>query len=108
MIPGQSPLEIHGVRRLNRAVGAELDGGTLDKCTGCHDHGAVIPRHIPWLRSNETVYGSRCLDAFAEGDHTLRGAEGNGLDNIMAGFRTVWHNAISQALIDVGCENSAL
>ena len=69
--------------------GAEI---SLDKSAGCHDDLAVISRHIPWLRSNKAVYRSSCLDAFAERNNTLGSTESNGLNDVVAGFTSVWDN----------------
>ena len=85
MVPGEAALKVDVVRGTDRAVGRELDGAALYEGAGCHDDLAVVARHIIRIRSDEAVDRCGCLDALAERDHGLLGAEGDGLDDVVAG-----------------------
>ena len=84
MRKGQPALEKCGIRRLERAVCAELDGGALYKSACRHDHFGIISGHIPWLRRDVAVNRRSRLNAAAEGDEPLRFSEIDCLNNIVS------------------------
>ena len=82
--------------------GAEI---SLDKSAGCHDDLAVISRHIPWLRCHIGIYRCCRLDTLAKRDNSLRGAKCHCLNDIMAGFCTVWYNRKTNFFKNIGSKN---
>ena len=100
--PGESALEIHGIRRLDGSVRAQLNGGSLYKCPCRHDHITVIARHGPRNRGHVAVHRGRRLYALTERNHALRGPKRYGLDDIMPGFHTVRNHGKAKPLIEIG------
>ena len=108
MVPGQSALEIHGIRRLDRAICAQFDRRALDESACCHDDRRIVARHIPRFRGDEAVYRCRRLNALAECDHALCRAKGNCLDDVVAGFGAVRNDCKAKLLINICCKDRTL
>ena len=96
MVPGQTALKIHGIRRFDWSVGRQFDGGTLHKCTCRHDDIAVVARHRPRFRRHVAVHRRRSLNSLAEGDQCVRIVEGNRLDDVVTALTAVRHNVKAQ------------
>ena len=107
MLPGETTLEINCIRRFHRTIGRKLDGRTLDESTCCHDHLAVISRHIPRLWCYKAVYRCSSLDTLAECYKTFRCSESDRLDDILTWLCAVGNYRETKLFVNVRCKNSA-
>ena len=108
MLVGQSALEIHDIWFSDRSVGAELDAAALHEGARRHDDLAVVPGHRPRDGIDIAVHGRGGLNALAERDHALSGAELHRLNDIVAALRGVRHAPEAQPLIEIRREDRAL
>ena len=108
MGPCETALEVDVVRRFDRTVRAQFDGGSRDKRACGHDDLAVIAGHIGGLRGNEAVHRRSGLDSLAERDHAFGRAESDSLDDVVAALLTVRQNGKSERLIEIGGQDRPL
>ena len=107
-MPRQAALEIDRVGFADGAVGGQLDGRALHERARRHHDLRVVARHGPRDGGHIAVDRGRRLNAAAEGQHPLRRAELDGLNDIVPRFRPVRHDAEAQPLIHIRGKNRAL
>ena len=106
MLPGKTSLKINAVRRFDRGVGAEFDGGSLNEIACRHDHIAVVSRHRVGFRRHIAVYRRTGLNPLTKSDDPFRGSQCHSLDDVMALFCRAGTGSETKPLVEMGRKNS--